>query len=298
MVLRYLFNHWLRQKASETVRQKVADTVRDGMSKAAGQDSQSEPPEELPPCDVGLVFALENESGGLEDLLAEKVTLRGHGFVAVRGDLDGRRVVVIRSGAGREAAAEATAALIQGHEPKWVISSGFAGGLTPDLQRYDVVMADSLVDLDGKRLDIDLKVDPAELARTPGVHVGRLLTADRVIRLPSEKRSLGQKHEALAVDLESFAVAEVCREHQVRFLAVKILSDSMLDELPPDVEQLARQKTTAARFGAAVGAVWRRPTSAKDMYRLRENALTATDRLAKFLASMIEQLVPRDVEEK
>jgi len=30
--------------------------------------------------------------------------------------------------------------------------------------------------------------------------------------------------------------------------------------------------------------MWRRPASAKDMYQLRENALVASGRLAKFLA--------------
>ncbi|NQT40578.1 MAG: hypothetical protein HQ581_24005, partial [Planctomycetes bacterium] len=46
----------------------------------------------------------------------------------------------------------------------------------------------------------------------------------------------------------------------------------------------------------AAAAIWRRPGSVKDMWRLRENAMVASDRLAEFLAGMIGQLVPGESE--
>ena len=240
--------------------------------------------------DLGLVFALEIEAGCLADLLQDVVATRGNGFLVRQGTLQGRRVALVLSGPGREAAAQATEALLAGHQPQWVISAGLAGGLSPELRRQDILMADQLVDAAGNQRSIDLKVDPAALAATPGVHVGRLLTADRIVRLPEEKLALGQQHGALAVDMETFAVAEVCRRRQVRFLAVRVIHDTVDDCLPPDVENLLAQKTTAARLGAAVGAVWRRPSSFKDMYQLKENALLCSLRLAKFLAAMVDGL--------
>jgi adenosylhomocysteine nucleosidase len=58
------------------------------------------------------------------------------------------------------------------------------------------------------------------------------------------------------------------------------------------VTGLAKQKTRTAKLGAVVGAAWRRPSSVKDMWKLKEDALLASDRLAKFLASTIGQLIP------
>lgn len=288
----WLLRNWLRNAATEKLREKAEEVVREQLHAGTQAGGEEEPAESPRPCDVGLVFALEIESGGLEDLLDGLIAIRGQSFVARQGGLKGRNVVVIRSSGGRKAAAEATDMLILGHHPKWVISAGFAGALQPELRRHDIVMADSLVDAAGHQLSMDLRVDPASLAQTPGVHVGRLLTVDHMVCLPDEKRALGQQHSALAVDMESYAVAEVCRQSQTRFLAIRIISDPVDEQLPRDVERLISQKTYAARFGAALGTIWNRPSSVKDMLRLKENALVASDRLARFLASTIAQLVP------
>jgi adenosylhomocysteine nucleosidase len=270
----------------------VVETAREKLAEAAETTETETPSPEERPCDVGVVFALRIESGGLEDRLEGVVGIRGHGFVVRQGRLKGRHLVVVRSGPGPEAARHATEALILGHHPQWVISAGFAGGLSPELNRHDLVMPDGLVNAAGDRLAVDVKVDAASLAQKPQLHVGRLLSVDRVVRLPEEKRALGEKYQALAADMETFAVAEACRRHHVRFLAVRIVTDAADDELPPEVQHLLRQKTRAAKFGAVVGAAWRRLSSVKDMLKLKENALVASDRLAKFLASIIERLVP------
>ena len=292
-MFRHLLRGWFQRAAREKLREKVVEAARHKVDEATCGDVEAEQGAgQRAPCDVGVVFALGIESGGLEDLLEKAVTIRGHGFVARRGRLHGRNVVVIRSGPGRQAAARATEALIDGHHSEWIISSGFAGGLSAELARHDILMADTIVECGGDRLSIDLRVDPESLRRTPGVHVGPLLTGDRVVRLPGEKRELGKKHQALAVDMETYAVADVCRRRQSRFLAVRVIGDAVDEELAPEVRGLLKQQSPAAKLGAVLGAVWRRPSSVKDMVRLRENALVASDRLAKFLAATIDQLVP------
>jgi len=291
MVFRWVVRNWIRNLATEKVRETVTKAARENVAEAAEDAKAEDAKTRQRPCDVAVVFALGIEAGGLEDLLEGAILTRAHGFAVRQGGLKGRHVVVARSGMGREAAARATEAILSGHRPQWIISAGFAGGLGAELKRNDLVMADALLDADGSRLRVDLKIEPAALEQTPGVHVGPLVTVDRIIRLPKEKRALGEKHGALAVDMESYAVAEVCRLRQERFLAIRIISDTVDDELPPDVERLLKQKTRVRKLGAVVGSVWNRPSSVKDMWKLKEDALVASDRLGKFLASTIEQLV-------
>jgi adenosylhomocysteine nucleosidase len=216
--------------------------------------------------------------------------MEGAGFVAREGGLDGRRIVVVESGVGCALARRAAEALILGHQPRWILSAGFAGALDERLRQGDILMADTIVDAAGHELALDLKLE-SDAARR--LHVGRLLAVDRVIRDPAEKRALGRRHAALAVDMESMAVAEVCRAEKVRFLSVRVIIDDVDRSLPRDIDRLLNTKSMAGRLGAAAGAILRRPSSIKDMWQLKEDALVASQRLAKFLVGVVEQLEPR-----
>lgn len=277
------FYNWLRM----TARQSVLDAAKKQLSAAQQADSAAGTQE---PCDFGLVFALGIEAGCLVDLLEDVNVTRGHGFTVRQGDRNGRRVVLVESGAGRENAAKATHALLDAHRPGWVFSAGFAGALSPELRRGDLLVAQSLVDAEGHHWNADPATLPPWLPEVRGLRIGRLLTLDRVVRLSDEKRALGQQHGALAVDMESLAVAEVCRERNVPVLVVRVVNDAVDDELPPDVEKLLMKKAGAAQLGAAVGSIWRRPSSLKDLLHLQQNAIAASERLAKFLAGAMKHL--------
>ena len=131
-------------------------------------------------CRYGVVFALSIESGCLEDLLQRATTTRGHGFRVRCGELAGGPLAIVQSGPGRDRAARATHALIDGHRPGVVISAGFAGALDATLRRGDIVAADCIVDESGRELTANRTLLSAVEAR--GARVGRLLTVDRVIR--------------------------------------------------------------------------------------------------------------------
>lgn len=275
--------HSLLQSAAG---RQILEAAKDRLTSVEPEDAGSP----LEPSDFGFVFALAIEAGGLVDLLSDVTVTRGHGVTVRQGRRGDRRVTIIESGAGRENAVNATAVLLDVYKPRWVISAGFAGALAPELRRSDLLVGTSLVDAEGRQWEADPATLPSWLPDVKGLRMGRFLTWDRVVCLPAEKKSLGEKYGALAVDMESLAVAEVCRLRETQFMAVRVVSDAADDELPPDVERLLVQKTNAGRLGAALGSIWRRPSSLKDMFQLQQNAIAASDRLAKFLAGLIKHL--------
>lgn len=288
MVLRWLLSSWIHGIARERLRTAVTDVARQQLSGQASDEAGSAEP--LAAADVAVVFALGIEVGGFEDRLSSVVRTRGAGFTVRRGLLHERPILVLETGPGSAAARHAVGALISAHRPTWVISAGFSGGLQPQLKRGDIVMANSLVNADQQRLAVDFSISQEALAATPGLHVGRLLMANQVILRAEEKETLGRQYDALAVDLESYAIAEVCGREKVRFLAVRVISDAMTDELPREVERLIAPQSISRRMGTAAGAIWNRPGSVKDMLKLREDALVASDRLARFLDGVVRQL--------
>ncbi len=285
-----LLRNWLLGQARESLR-STAQQPLDAAAAPKSAPEQGPPQPAAPPiCHVGLVFALSIEAGGLVDRLRGVIATHGAGFVAREGGLAGKRLVVVESGIGAAAAAQATRALVAGHQPRWIISAGFAGGLDPRLAQGDILMADEIVDEQGHKLAIDFRLPPDATQMPRGLHVGRLVTVARIVGEPAAKRALAQRHAALAVDMESWSVAEVCRQEKIRFLSIRAISDAVDRALPRDIDNLVKRKSTAGRLGAAAGAILRRPSSIKDMWQLKEDALVASERLANFLAGVVEQL--------
>ena len=299
MLLRWLVTTWFQQSGREKMRDAVQSVLQDHLrpkpaagrpaapGAAAPDDAEPVPPL---PCDVAFIFALNIEAGGLVDFLQDHVRTHCATFVEHGGLLGERRVILVETGVGRDAAARVTEDVIAVHKPAWVVSAGFAGALRSELKRGHVLMADVVADESGQSLAVGLKLDPQTVAATPGLHVGRLLTVDRLIRDAAERGRLAEQHDALACDMETAAVAETCRRLKTRFLSVRIISDTIDDVLPKEIENLLDQSSLAGKIGAVTGAILNRPSSVKDIWQLREQAIKASDRLANFLTGVVSQL--------
>lgn len=236
--------------------------------------------------DIGIVSALPMEMAPLLERCQRVRKYSGGNFTFRGGLYDDIRVAVVEAGMGFALARRATQALLDAHTPKWVLACGFSGALRSQMKVGHIVMADSICDTHGQELAVDVHM-PADPTR--GLHVGRIVTADAIVRSVKEKEALATDFDALAVDMESLAVAQVCRDAKTRFLAVRVISDDMSADLPPEVLSVVGS-TGSMRLGAALGSLWKRPSSAKDMWKLRENARLAAEKLATFLDGVLVQL--------
>ena len=290
MWLRWVVSNLLNEMAEEKVQQAVERAkhfVQTARGPRPGQDpsaANAQPPE------VALVFALGLESGGLVDRTTHVVTTHCAAFVERVGMLDGRPVIIAESGVGQQAAMQATEDLIKIHHPRWIVATGFAGALVPTLKCGHILMADSIVDCDHQSLEVGFHIAPQVVEATPSLRVGRLLTVDQLVRQRAEKEQLAADFGAVACDMETMAIARVCHQRQVRFLSVRVISDGLDDRLPPEVEHMLDQQSLAGKLGAATRAIFQRPGSIKDMWKLQETARRASDRLANFLVGVIPQL--------
>lgn len=241
---------------------------------------------DLAHADIGIVAALPIEMGAFLDRCEHQRKYSGGGFVFRGGRYDGIRIVVAESGLGFAKARKATQALLDAHTPHWLLSCGFAGGLLPQMKIGDIVIADSLLDTHGQQLNVDVNM-PADPEH--GLFVGRVLTVDRMVRKVEEKQALAEEFGAIAVEMESLAVAQVARDRGTRFLTVRAISDDLSADLPPEVLSVVGS-TGTMRLGAALGSIWKRPGSVKEMWQLRESAMKASEQLASFLDGVVKQL--------
>lgn len=233
---------------------------------------------------IAILFPLEIEAGGTIDLLGEKTCTRSKNLTVYQGKFEGKEVLLGVLGTGAERASEAARTFIRTHKPDQVVLAGFAGGLQPSLKRLDIV----LVDGEGTKLFL-LGADEKKPMLVPNETMGKIgpiLTTTQVVHSAEEKAGLGKQTGALVADMESAPVAKVCVEEGVKFSIMRIVIDAMDEELSADIQHLTDQPSMSARLGAALGTIWRRPSSLKEMVKLKENAIESSDRLARFICRL------------
>jgi adenosylhomocysteine nucleosidase len=150
------------------------------------------------------------------------------------------------------------------YRPRVVLSAGFAGALQRGFQIGDIILATEVADLHGNRWPATWPgaLPPGEWR--PPLHRGRLLSVAHLVGRPEDKQELGRQHDAVAVDMETGAVARVCSARSVPFGCVRAISDDVETRLSPQLLALLtggrvaplRVLTTVARTPALAGELW------------------------------------------
>ena len=205
---------------------------------------------------VGIMAAMPEELQALLDRMVDDtpVTLGGRTFWC--GQVDGCEVVAVLSGIGKVAAAVTTTLLAQAFGVAEVWFTGVAGGLGADVRLGDVVVADALVqhDMDASPLFPRHEVPGLGLShlRPPErltqwvlsvigqampvrTHCGLVISGDQFIASGAQAQALLQAlPEALAVEMEGAAVAQVCHGFTLPFTIIRTVSDRADEAAPMD----------------------------------------------------------------
>jgi adenosylhomocysteine nucleosidase len=237
--------------------------------------------------DIGIVAAMAIEVSPLLDQLKNIRKYAAKGQKIIEGSLDGKLIVVVLTGMGRARAQRGAERLIDGHRPRWIISPGFAGGLNPSIPRLALRLPVEVANIEGNVFPIEWPAGieiPAKLERS-----GRLLTVDEIYLKAAQKAKLHEDHHADLLDMETSSVAAYCLQRNVRFLSLRIVSDDANTDLPPEILSIVGD-SGSYRVGAAIGAIWKRPASLKELLKLQAQTGETADLLCKALRSLISVL--------
>lgn len=235
--------------------------------------------------DVAILVALSLEATPLVEKLHDVVNLTAAaGLKITVGQLKERRVAVVTTGVGREAAVRGTQMTIAGHRPQLILAAGLCGGLAPDLRRGEVVIGQFVTRASGGSLT---PIRTQGVLTTDGMRQVRVVTADSVVETPEGKRQLRAATDGDVVDMESWWIAEAAEATDTAWAVVRSISDTAEDRIPKDVAHLASVKHPARLAGAAARLLFFRPSAIGDLAELREHACAAADRLAAAVEIML-----------
>jgi len=182
---------------------------------------------------IGIIVAMESEYalmlnalGGMPD-----------------GRLGAHTIHLRRSGMGKVNAAISATLLISEHHPDCILSTGVAGALQPSLKALDAVVSQEIVYHDawygpGNVLG-QVQEFPARFAGDPallsvacalGAQPGLFCSGDWFVDTDAvHDRIVRDFPEALAVDMESGALAQTCHRFGIPFISFRLISDTAED---------------------------------------------------------------------
>jgi adenosylhomocysteine nucleosidase len=205
-----------------------------------------------------------------------------------KGSIENVDCVVVLSRIGKVASAVTAALLIERFEPRMIIVTGVAGGLTDSVNIGDVVVATHTIQhdmnceplfpkceipllgiktfelspiLSDKVFELATSFIQEEFPHTeleqhaqalgitsPKVHHGLLLSGDQFIGTAAHSNQLRAEHpEALFVEMEGAAVAQVCYEYGIDLICIRSISDNACSVAHVDfdlyIKEIARHYT-------------------------------------------------------
>lgn len=194
---------------------------------------------------VGIIGAMQVEVSALQEQLKERKDTRIGAFLFSQGVLHGVDVVVCLSGIGKISAAIGTTLLIERYSPNCIINTGTAGGLTTAKVR-DIILATEVrhhdVDVTAFGYKIGQQAQQPEtflpnrtlvgLARIvcekhgEKLLEGLVVSGDAFISNPKRVEWIELNFpNALAVEMEAAAIAQVCHQFAIPFLVLRAISD-------------------------------------------------------------------------
>ena len=243
-----------------------------------------------PVAPIGIVSAMHQELAAVLAAMPDERRLRVAGRDFWVGHWHGHDVVAVLARIGKVAAATTATALIERFGVRSIVFTGTAGGLGDEVKVGDVVLASGFVqhDMDASPLfprfevpltgrsrfetDAELSERVARAARevvarpratlgdaavdafalhAPRLHTGLIASGDRFVATAAESAALRQSlPDALAVEMEGAAVAQVCADYGVPFAALRTISDRADDAAHVDFMRFIDQ--VASRYSAAI----------------------------------------------
>lgn len=214
---------------------------------------------------TAILGAFRAEVTLLQDALADREEHKIEGIKFAAGKLNDREVVIVWTGVGKVNAAMTTTLMIEHFKPREIIFTGIAGGVDPNLEPGDIVIAyktahhdmgtiwpeglfyrgvrnpltnmrnpvffhadEKLVKLAeraGEKVGFR-KIETVDGPREPRVLKGVVVTGDAFVASEEKCKELRKRLDADAVEMEGAAVAQICHQREIPHVVIRSISDN------------------------------------------------------------------------
>ena len=196
---------------------------------------------------IGIICAIPNEMRYFN--LAENPIQKIGEKTFYKGSHNKHELILVQSGLGKVNAAVVSTLLIQKFECKFLLFSGVAGVIDPEIEIGEVIIGDTIIQYDygtvknreiepfrpgsipiGESVnEIEYRLAPGIKrkikASLPNVRMGKILTGDVYLQCEETQKELFEKYGAQAIDMEGGAVTQVAEQFGIPSIVVRCISD-------------------------------------------------------------------------
>lgn len=197
---------------------------------------------------IGIIGAMDEEIAEILDACEVKEVLEKASMKFNVGSLDGRDIVIVRSGIGKVNAAVCTQILADTFGVDTIINTGIAGSLDASIDIADIVLSSDVLhhDMDAtgfgyelgqiprmevKAFEADKKlvdtatVCAAKVIPDTAVHTGRVVSGDQFISDSEKKDFIVKNFGGLCTEMEGAAIGQAAYLNKIPFIIIRAISD-------------------------------------------------------------------------
>lgn len=213
---------------------------------------------------IGIIGAMEEEIACLKEQMQDVRIRKRASMDFYEGILEGKHVVVVRSGIGKVNAGICTQILVDVYSVDAVVNTGIAGSLKNEVNIGDIVLSADVVqhDVDAAgfgyekgqipRMDtLSFRADnglcelAAKVCRevNPDIRVfcGRIASGDQFISDGEVKSRIKEAFDAYCVEMEGAAIGQAAYLNNVPFLIIRAISDKADNSATMDYPTFEKQ---------------------------------------------------------
>ncbi|WP_455515111.1 5'-methylthioadenosine/adenosylhomocysteine nucleosidase [Pseudostreptobacillus sp.] len=194
---------------------------------------------------IGIIGAMDEEISVISSEIKNLTVYDINNMKFYKGKIYDKDIVLVKSGIGMVNASITTTLLFKEFGVDKILFSGVAGSLNRNVNIGDVVIGDSLLEylFDATEFGYDIGTIPRmdtsifrsdillnkikNILKNDNIYYGKILSGDKFVSNLSEKEKLGEKFNALAVDMESASVAHCAHVLGIEFAIIRSISDSL-----------------------------------------------------------------------
>ncbi|MFH1729688.1 MAG: hypothetical protein ABIA04_14855 [Pseudomonadota bacterium] len=240
-----------------------------------------------------LIFAAtQSEIDRLIKLLDNKKVIRIDKHLGICGSLEGKNILIIKTGVGYKIKKTTIDKIINDNNPKSIIITGFCASFRKNIKIGHIVLSEIIINdkLNEIKVNENINNNTEKAALEIGIPIqlGQTLSVSELLDTKEIKERYKNKyHEAIACDMENHHLANIMKNYNIPFVSIRAVSDTLSQDLPISFSKEIEEETRKG-FISIIKYIFKHPKRFYSVIRFHKNLELAQENFTRLIYHFIK----------